>query len=80
MQPAKQPLRAILTTAALAPVSEHDLPEDMTHFPDMIELEHRLSVAPDLPSPYATFRRFFKFQVSDRRGYYREGTSYRISQ
>jgi hypothetical protein len=74
----KPPLVAVLKNEKLEVVQECEIP--LERFPDCIILENRLSVAPDLPSPQATVRQFFRIGITDRRAIYREGVSYRISQ
>ena len=74
----KGPLVATLKTEKLELVEELKIP--LEKFPDCIILENRLSIGPDLPSPTATMRQFFRIGITDRRAVYREGVSYRITQ
>lgn len=69
-KPTKAPLVAVLKNAKLEDVQEVELPADMAQFPDMIEL-------PDQTFPDFD-RQFFRIGITDRRGFYKEGVSYRI--
>jgi hypothetical protein len=69
----KPPLTAVLKTKDLEILQECKIP--LKAFPDMIELDNRHS-----DGPYATLRQFFRIGITDRKAFYREGTSYRISQ
>jgi len=64
----RQPLIAVLKNETLELVLEVEI--SLERFPDMIELP--LSPNPD--------RRFFRIGITDKRAFYREGVSYRISQ
>ncbi len=77
MKPPRQPLLAILKTSDLQDVSEHELPEEMLNFPECIELA-AVTLQPDGNHTDGT-RRFYRYGITDHRGFYREGVSYRIS-
>lgn len=64
------PLTAVLQNKHLELVQECEVP--LEHFPDMIELSG--------PTESELERQFFRIGITDRRAFYREGTSYRISQ
>lgn len=70
----KPPLTAVLKTKDLQLVQECEIP--LEHFPDCIEVS-RIDPA---KSDYPSLRQFFRTGITDRRGFYREGSSYRISQ
>jgi len=59
----------VLKTAQLELVQECELPPLLEHFPDMIEVGKR----PDIVHQY------FRIGITDRKAFYREGVSYRIS-
>ena len=65
----KQPLTAVLKTKDLEIVQECEIPVEQ--FPDCILLP-----VSEIKPP----RQFFRIGITDRRGFYREGSSYRISQ
>ena len=65
-------LTAQLKDKDLKIIREIELPDD-TQFPDMIELGPAFSKS-------AVARQFFRIGITDKRGFYREGTSYRIEQ
>jgi hypothetical protein len=70
-QQKKPPLIAVLKTAKLELVQEVAIP--LEQFPDMIELTDYSR------PPTAHVRQFFRIGITDRRAFYREGVSYRIS-
>ena len=68
-------LTAVLKTKDLEIVQECEIP--LEHFPDMIELAG-VKLMADGNHQDGT-RQFFKTGITDRRGFYREGSSYRIT-
>lgn len=79
-----RPLTAALKTGPkLDLVREVELPAELEHFPDMIELEQLQTTEPNpfhvqltgLPGPV---RRFFLKGITDRRAFYVEGLTHRV--